>query len=973
MSLLKTAIFGLLLLGAPCLGAIDKASSVNELKDIWLERSSHWVTIVFALDKRAAWELSPLAEGGAEIVIHSVKVGQRSEARIVEDNTRILEAFVQDSLTFRCKVNLKKPLRQMEYSFNPKDNFLAYKLYWPLPSQKIRRYANKAVVLKNLRYGKRPTCDRIVMEFTGKPMWSAIQTTPLDITIRISGCKVGSVGRLLSPRLIKSFSCKPSGSDVYLHIAAAKPLCNFRIFWLEVGNRLVVDVMPAEQAEMVSASMLPKDFGRPMKEQSLQPQPVVANNSRQRHTDTLTFKPIGVSVLEKIGSGAGHKITQKIARPVSASFAPTTHSSKQKQSVVLSMTKKEAVAYGRILGALNFKEYEKGIALIDKFLSRYPNSTAREGLLFMKGDFYLHLMELGGTDKLYATLAAFKKAVKTYPRSKQVPAAYLKMARASRLGGDFYGAMGYLNLLLEKYKEGKFVSTALVERALVYEKLQLVDKAFQDYNTVIRRFPSSPACARARLGIAKYLHNKGLYDEADKWFAEIKTNHPGFGQRNPEFYMLRAKNDLYLKRFSTARRLFLLALNLGVRDEPAESILTRIGDTYLYQGNKKAAKKIYTFVVTHFPESEAVSIAQLRLADLTAGLKKFKELHDRYGDSPLGELALLKLASVYFKSKAYDKAMESLRELVLKPPKDEAGKAARALFYQACEEAIRQAYEEKRLQDCIDLYRKNQALVADKLGMRTRLYVAEALFEEGAADQSLAVLGRFDPDSLMPRLRPRYIMVFAKALRAAGHVKRAVRILEEQKGRIRDELFKAKCSLFLGQAYEELGLLSEALKAYKHGIANFPLLSKEEKLKVLLEVGKIQNRMGNTLEAKGALRRCLELAGKAKEYDEIRLSALVELADTYGSSNNLQEAVKILEDLFKQGYGPEGEHYWEIKFRLAQYYEQLGRNQRAKELYTEVGDEGPPILQARAQMRLGDIVLYDNLKKLPHWADVANR
>lgn len=958
------AIIFFLVLDIPLVAFASAKEQGNRLRDIWLQLSRETATLVMSVQGPAQWELWPVDGQRVKLLLKGVSLGQKAEARIIEDNSGTLSASFQKGEDFLADLNFSKPIRRVDYSQTSQERHLLLKFYWPKPQQKTRKFTRKPVSLKRIRYGKQIDFDRVVMEFSGKPLWRLLRADTRHILIQIQRCKPEATWKPPKLRLLKKVAVKFSEPNTNIEVITTQATKNFRLFWLEAGNRMVMDVMSPQTHQLVVAKGLPKDFDQT----ALQGASKI--HTTQAGSSAKVFKPLEIDLPEKDKSSTGPKVVKKILKPIAS--APL-HSTPPGERPYVKMSKAEALAYGRILGAQNFKEYEKGIRLIDEFLQKFPRSGLREKLLFMRGDLCLSIMKLGNSAKLYATINSFKRFIKEYPHSPLVPRAYLKMARASRLGSDYYGAMSYLNLLFERYHGQEILPAAYLERGIVFEKLQLADKAFEDFNAVVRRFPLSAESARARLGIAQYLHNKGLYQEAEKWLAEVEAKYPDFPRKNPVFFLVRGKNDLYLKRFTTARELFFKALNLGDSTEPVEMVLTRIGDTYLYQGKKKAAKRIYTFVVTHFPDSEAVSIALLRLAELNSGIEKFKKLHERYGDSPLGELALLKLANVYFKNKAYEKAIDSLREMVVEPAKDEAGKAARALFLQALEEAISQANQEKRYKDCISLYQKNKALISGELSPNAKLCLAEAFYKSGASKEALRILGPFDPTPLAPKMRPRYVMVYAKALESTGHTAEAIKILERERAKSISERWIAERSLFLAKAYHKMGQLSKALTEYKRAVSKDKVLDKTQRLRVWLKIGKIQNSMGKVIEARDAFNKCVTLAGKASKYKHFRLSALMEMAETYIREGSPSKAAKILKGILDEGYGPKEEHYWDVKFRLARCYEQMGMMDKAKPLYKEIGDEGPNLFQFRAQMRLGSIVLNDRLKELPHWSEVARR
>jgi tetratricopeptide (TPR) repeat protein len=118
-----------------------------------------------------------------------------------------------------------------------------------------------------------------------------------------------------------------------------------------------------------------------------------------------------------------------------------------------------------------------------------------------------------------------------------------------------------------------------------------------------------------------------------------------------------------------------------IRDN--DIILTRVGDSYQFEGAFKAAKVIYNQVVKLFPDTDGGLVARIRLAEspskdkdhpwdifqvapTTDALKTYNEILTKYPTRPVAELAQLKLGVFYYKKGDYPKALAILEQLLQK-------------------------------------------------------------------------------------------------------------------------------------------------------------------------------------------------------------------------------------------------------------------------------------------------------------------
>ncbi len=941
-----------------------KGHEKNVLRDIHVNKTDEYLDILLLLKKKPHFTFDKKVPRGRELIIHNTQISPRFEQRVLTGEGKFVEVDTAQGPDLRIIIKCGHVIRGVDYAWLKEKNILLLRLKAPKPDQKPKPVSDSPVDIKKIRFGVKKRFTRTVFELTDKPQWGIFCKDRL--IVHLYNCRNLPTKKRYGPlRRIKGMWLKPEGRDLNILVNPSVTLDDVKVFWLDMGNRLVVDIYENPVSLASLNIKLPPDFGKPLAVAKVVPLEDKEGNDSPAKPDKAFVpienpiplkekpkKPIVVKKIERQG-----QVQQSLPGNTKPRISP-----------------QEELFYGRIVASENFKEYQKGIELIDQFIAKFPNSALVEDLTFLKGHFYFQLLDGRSKTALQKTLQCFQAAINKYPNSKKVPLAYLKMAQACRIAGNYYDAVSYLNLLLERFHDETILPNIYLERGRVYTKIHFPDKAFQDFNTVVKKYPYSSQCNEARYGIAKYLHNKGLYEEADRWFRKILDNDSEFPIRTPEFFLVRGKNYLYLKKYGKARELFFKAINIGDAGESTEEILTRIGDTYLYQENKELAKKVYTYVVTHFPSGEGVSIAELRLADLSSKIEAFKKLHERYQDAPIGELALLKLANVYYRNKVYNKALETLEQVVLKPPKDEGGKAARALFLRTCERAFQEYSREKEFEKLVSLYTKYEEILHKNLSPSSQLLLAEAYNELEQPDKAIKAFKAINEKDLYDTQVARYVVGLAKAYDEAGKPEKAIKFLLTNIGKIKDKNIKARVSLYLADLYRRQSQFDNALKLYEK-IAQSGILSaqKKELAGVYFHMGRIYNSKRRPDNAANALKQAISILDKETQDEEMRVSALIELSKSYRYKGDMSKAVALVEKVLKQGYGPDRPQYWDLKFLLAESYMSQGKVSKAETIYKEISDEGPERLQSRAQMRLGAISLDRELKKLSYWSESKGR
>ena len=630
----------------------------------------------------------------------------------------------------------------------------------------------------------------------------------------------------------------------------------------------------------------------------------------------------------------------------------------------------EALLFGRIQEAWELKDYEKGAALIDRFLITYPESGLCERISFLRGDFRLYLLKSGRKDVLPALTQSYREAIDRYGRSKNVPGAYIKIAQANFLVGNYYAAIGALDMVISKYPDGDHLPKAYLTRGKAYLRMNQPDKGIENFKTVLNKFPESAFMNDARFWIATYFHNKGVYDEAERGLKGISDSEPEFYSEHPEYLFLRARNYFYQKKYEPARQYFLRALNIGHQPEPGDLLLSRIGDTYHHQEQKEDAKKYYNAAIDHYPDSEGASIAKLRLAKYSSGVSKFKEVHEKNVNKPIGDLALLEMANQYYEKGQYLMALENVKKLVLKPTHGDIQIEAKNLYFRASEKEIKKHYEDGDYEGLIRFFETAQPTLKKDIDREALTLVAQSHYKRDQYTEAISLYSIVKPIDLKRGVRGGYLIDFAQTHIAQGDDEAAERLLEENKKGDIEARHSQKMTILLAEINRRKGDLKRALHQYRSLVTIKSALSENEIAKIYLAMGEISNLENRHEDARESLNRSVALAERGKGSKECLQRALAALGNSYFFEKRHDQASGYYQKSFDQGYGPGSPGYWDTKFRQALSFIGLGQNEKAEQILRVISEEGDPHLQQEVQIKLGGLGLENQLKKLPIWQNV---
>jgi TolA-binding protein len=391
-------------------------------------------------------------------------------------------------------------------------------------------------------------------------------------------------------------------------------------------------------------------------------------------------------------SAPGQQVPQAPPATQAPGVAPMPASPDQRlpQAALLGAKRQEdfdaRALFRRAKLALDSRRYAEAVNGFQQFLLNYPKHPLAGEATYRLADAFFYLHEREMVNHYMQAMENYQKAIDLYPESDQVPWALLQMGRVAMLSGEAFKAQGYFQIVIEDYPKSEYVPLAMVNQGRAYVANGKWAAALDQFRDVADKYPDSRFRKDADWGQAQALFGMARYERASLLLQDMDRRFPKLRLTEPELLYYIGEAEFQLKRYPEARRYFLWALNImpDIRDN--DIILTRVGDSYQFEGAFKAAKVIYNQVVKLFPDTDGGLVARIRLAEspskdkdhpwdifqvapTTDALKTYNEILTKYPTRPVAELAQLKLGVFYYKKGDYPKALAILEQLLQKNPR----------------------------------------------------------------------------------------------------------------------------------------------------------------------------------------------------------------------------------------------------------------------------------------------------------------
>lgn len=582
---------------------------------------------------------------------------------------------------------------------------------------------------------------------------------------------------------------------------------------------------------------------------------------------------------------------------------------------------------------------------------------------------------------------AFLEALNSNLRSNRVPRSLLNLGLLNLQVGNFPEAKAYFKILQEKYPDDDNIPSISYYWGEYYYKKGEYKKAADQFQYLIQTYPEHQLVKQAAFYLADSLDKTGFIEQAFQIVDYIDKRWPDYYMENPEFLLLAGDVEMKLKKWPEAKNHYFTAYNLNPEADNADILLAHLGDIYVFQDEKKAARQIYEKAVEDFPDKEGGLIAKMRLAEegvyddpslpqmgsvFNRPYNKrpeviYQEIVEQHPESPLAPIAQLKLAMWYAFNKKYPEALAAAQDMTEKYPDhklvDRARKLGDSVFALAVPGMVAEGRYGRvvRYWETYDFIGQEDTKVDDW----TRLSVATSYWKIGQPQKAL--------DLLQPYLQKKQVKdVSDKALGLAVNI-------------YLDDLAWKEIADLVAMAKKHWNLQDEQLRQldYARAMSLQNLGHANKALPIWAELAK-------NVEVDPAFRgyAMYYMAKAAMERQDLRKvfvyaqEALALLLQTNGDPEKIKDAVlmsiyatersgRYSEALkwareFDKYIEPDNPEWASTRFKLARIYRKAGAMDEWKQLLTDIIEKKPDSLQA--QLAQSALETYDLEQKAEQYA-----
>ncbi len=433
--------------------------------------------------------------------------------------------------------------------------------------------------------------------------------------------------------------------------------------------------------------------------------------------------------------------------------------------------------FQRILGRLAAQDYSGALEDLNQFRQLFPDHPAGQWVdhLQAEADFLS-----GPPAETYARATpAWKAALEKWPQSILANRSRFMLAEADRLMGQNNEAAAEFKILADELSgaDDIYGRLALLRAADLMMNMGLIDEARNLLEPTISRDTADRLGleAYARMGMADFF--QGLFSQANEIFREALRLDPGLYLTYPEMLYATGEGYHYLNQPALARLFLFHALNLMPDHPKADVILARIGDEYRKEGRDREAMAVYGAAQRNFPHGDGGLISQVRLADMgalhsffsqdkvfdalergsrQATVEMYKRIVESGSDSPLLQLARLKIGTALAEDGDNAEAVRWLRDLEVRDPKSSLLPEALPALNRALADEILLREELADWQGIADLYADNSSYLSDEVRAPVLRVVARAyerLEQFAEARDVWLSLEEQDPDRRLARAK----------------------------------------------------------------------------------------------------------------------------------------------------------------------------------------------------------------------------
>jgi tetratricopeptide (TPR) repeat protein len=323
--------------------------------------------------------------------------------------------------------------------------------------------------------------------------------------------------------------------------------------------------------------------------------------------------------------------------------------------------------YMELKKAYKNEDYKKTLSLAKKILQNYPNTIFKNELLLNQIR-ALHFM--GDNEQLLILAKQFIREYSSDPGIAEVLA----------YTGDSYAKMGqgadseyFFNRLFTEHGDSKFATEGMFLKAQQLEASGKPKPSMNYYKMVLQKTNDVELASAAAFKLANMNIAFGHLDEAKEYVEKIVRANPNY------FSKMREQSEAMIntygenKDFKTAAKITQCLMDKSIKkSDEHQQLLKTLGLLYASSGEKDKALKRFDEYLKMYPFGAGFEEVKHAKDGLffektepkgEAGIKKYDDLIDHYGNDPVGQKALYKKAQLLLKEGKYQAVLDIENDL----------------------------------------------------------------------------------------------------------------------------------------------------------------------------------------------------------------------------------------------------------------------------------------------------------------------
>lgn len=576
---------------------------------------------------------------------------------------------------------------------------------------------------------------------------------------------------------------------------------------------------------------------------------------------------------------------------------------------------------------------------LKEYTEKYPDSKYLGKALYLRAESEYRKTYQELNPNYDSALAAYQAAMRTDPKSKFYDHALLKVA-------SIYDEIGYGLEARTLYNQGiKTNKKSLYNRvreeslAAMLIKEERFKEAFDALQLILKKSPRNKGAKAGIFKIANHFFDKKDYKQALKIYKTGIKRWPRELNKKPEINFRMAEIYFSQGNYEKARKHYFNLLNLNPRSENAHKALNRVGDTYMLQGSYKKALAV-------FDESSKKLVARLN-KDGKPEVDKEKKVvledgpETQYGRIRMADIGIrsprIKVNDIVFDVANYYKPF-SAYEKVFQEAKNEKILAevtlSRGIAYLLEQNYLRAIEEFKKLFPLGPDSRYSQE--AEKFVKQALIALVDKYSKQNGTLPILYSYSDFVSLPITNIKNPKTLLQVGEAYQAIGMLPEAVKFYEKVKILDSEKMYRDRIFLNLGKIHLKEKNFDDAILVGRSFIKNFPRSKRLNEAKKLMALANKGN--GNLLNAITIYEELIELSENAAEIHYLIAEAKTELKKYAEAAVSYQNAIaeydrkeRVIPDYIQKSYYHLGTSLYKInKFKAA-----IEAFNSAKELFPE--------------------------------------